>query len=57
MNKHDRSDKYLKWLLIFAAVYFLGHAIAAMADETVIINQPDGGQRVCVIQGSYVVCF
>jgi hypothetical protein len=50
-------NKYLKWLLIFTALYFLGHAIAAMADETVIINQPDGGQRVCVIQGSYVICY
>ena len=29
MNKHDNSDKYFKWFLAFAALYFLGHIFAA----------------------------
>jgi hypothetical protein len=57
MTNHQKSDKYVKWLLIFAALYFLGHVIAAVAAEPVIINQPDGGQRVCIISGGYVTCY
>lgn len=57
MTNHQKSDKYVKWLLIFAALYFLLHAIAAIAAEPVIINQPDGGQTVCIISGSYITCY
>jgi len=57
MTKHEKSDKYVKWLLIFAALYFLLHMVSAMAAQPVIINQPDGGQRVCIISGSYVTCY
>jgi hypothetical protein len=28
---HDKSDKYVKWLLLFAALYFLGHFFASVA--------------------------
>lgn len=27
--KEDKWDKYVKWLLLFAALYFLGHIFAA----------------------------
>lgn len=56
-SQHDKSDRYFKWLLLFAAVYFLGHMVAAIAAEPVIINTPDGGQRVCIISGGYVTCY
>jgi hypothetical protein len=29
MTKHEKSDKWIKWLLLFAALYFLGHIFAA----------------------------
>jgi hypothetical protein len=57
MTNHQKSDKFIKWVLIFAALYFLGHMIVAVAAEPVIINQPDGGQRVCIISGGYVTCY
>lgn len=31
MNKHNQSDKYFKWFLVFAALYFLGHIISGLA--------------------------
>jgi hypothetical protein len=51
-----KSDRYIKMLLIFAALYFLGHIAAAMA-QTTIITLPDGGQRVCIMQNGYLVCY
>jgi hypothetical protein len=57
MTKHDRSDKWVKWLLIFSALYFLGHMVSAVAAQPIIINQPDGGQKVCIVSGGYVTCF
>jgi hypothetical protein len=57
MNKHDRSDKWVKWLLIFSALYFLGHMVHALAAQPVIINQPDGNQVVCIVDGSYITCY
>jgi len=57
MNKHEQSDKWIKWLLIFTAVYFLGHIAHAVAAQPVIINNPDGSQRVCIVDGRYITCF
>lgn len=57
MNKHDRSDKWVKWLLLFSALYFLGHMVHALAAQPVIINQPDGNQVVCIVDGSYITCY
>ena len=31
MTKHQQSDRYFRWFLIFAALYFLGHIIHALA--------------------------
>ena len=56
-SKHDRSDKWFKWLLVFTAVYFLAHGVYALAAQPVIINLPDGGQRVCIVSGGYVTCY
>lgn len=56
-NGTDRSDKWLKWLLILGAVYFLGHGVYAFGAQPVIINLPDGGQRVCIVSGGYVTCY
>lgn len=30
---------------------------AALATQPIIINQPDGGQTVCIVQGSYITCY
>ena len=27
MSNHDRTDRYFKWFLVFAAVYFVGHIL------------------------------
>lgn len=51
-----KSNLYIKILLIFTALYFLGHIAAAVA-QTTIVTLPDGGQRVCIIQNGYVVCY
>jgi len=51
-----KSDKFIKWVLIFALVYFLGHIVAAVA-QTTIITLPDGSQRVCIMQNGYLVCY
>jgi hypothetical protein len=29
MTKQEKSDKYFKWFLAFAALYFLGHILAS----------------------------
>lgn len=29
MSNHDRTDRYFKWFLVFAAVYFVGHILIA----------------------------
>lgn len=31
--------------------------MSVAASQTVIINQPGGGQTVCIIQGGYVTCY
>ena len=54
---YERGDKVFKWVLLFAALYFLGHIVHALAAEPVIINTPDGGQRVCIVSGGYVTCY
>jgi uncharacterized protein involved in tellurium resistance len=48
-------NKFLKWLLIFAFLYFGTHAYLAFGQ--VVINLPDGGQRVCVMQQGVVTCY
>lgn len=47
---------FIKLLLVFAAIYFLGHIGYALAD-TILINQPNGGQTICVIVGNIVQCY
>lgn len=31
MTKHQKSDVYFKWFLLFVALYFLGHIAVAVA--------------------------
>ena len=31
MTNHQKSDRYFRWFLLFAALYFLGHIVAALA--------------------------
>jgi hypothetical protein len=57
MSKHEQSDKWIKWLLIFGFIYFALHAIVAFGAQPIIINQPDGGQRVCIVSGGYITCY
>lgn len=54
-KQQKRSDLFIKCLLCFAALYFLGHMVSAMADDTIIIPQPDGTQKICIIDRGYVV--
>lgn len=49
--------KYINLLWLLAALYFLWHIAGAFAAEPVVINLPDGGQRVCIVQGGYVTCY
>ena len=39
-SKHEKSDRYIKWLLIFAALYFLGHIFAAAVQAQTPIPSP-----------------
>jgi hypothetical protein len=34
MTAHQKSDRYFKWFLIVAALYFFGHMGAALATST-----------------------
>ena len=34
MTTHQKSDRYFKWFLIVAALYFFGHMGAALATST-----------------------
>ena len=56
-RNYHKWDRYIKWLLLFALLYFGAHIYHAMAETPVIINTPDGGQRVCIVQGGYVTCY
>lgn len=51
-----KQDLFIKLVLIFTAVYFLGHIGYAMAD-TVIITTPSGDIKPCIITGGYITCF
>jgi hypothetical protein len=53
-----RWDKYVKWILIVMVLYFGFHIYNALAQTTpVIINQPDGKQTVCIVDGRYITCY
>lgn len=45
----------MKKLLI--TLLLVGSIIPALASQPIIINQPDGGQTVCIVQGSYITCY
>lgn len=42
--------------LLFTALLTCATLVQAQATP-IIINQPDGGQTVCIVQGSYVTCY
>jgi len=46
MNQ-DPWDKYIKWVLLFAALYFLGHIAYALADT--VVQTPDGRIVRCTV--------
>jgi hypothetical protein len=50
------NNIFIKLLLLFTALYFLLHIAAALANP-VVINQPDGGQKVCIVNGQYITCY
>lgn len=50
------NERFIKFLLVFAALYFLVHIGVALAD-TVLINQPNGDQTICMIVGNIVQCY
>lgn len=54
---YHKWDRYIKWLLIVMVLYFGFHIYNALAETPIIINQPDGGQRVCIVQGGFVTCY
>lgn len=57
MRQESKWDRYVKWLLIIMIIYFGGHIYYAFAVEPVIINQPDGRQTVCIMDGRYITCY
>ena len=60
IEAHDLEGvSIMKYFLVFVWLFFLAHIAAALAgdDGILIINQPNGGQTVCITQGSYVVCY
>lgn len=40
MTKHNKSDKYFKWFLVFAFLYFLGHIISGLAQAQSLPQSP-----------------
>lgn len=50
------SDKLFKLFLALVAIYFLGHIGYALAD-TILINQPDGRQTICVVVNNIIQCY
>jgi len=50
------SDKLFKLFLVFVAAYMMLHIGAAMAD-TILINQSNGQQSICMIVGNIVQCY
>ena len=56
-RQYHKWDRYIKWLLIMMVLYFGFHIYNALAETPIIINTADGGQRVCIVQGSIVTCY
>lgn len=50
------NDKFIKFLLVFTALYFLLHIANALAD-TYIATTQTGGQVVCIVNGQYITCY
>ena len=40
MTKQQQSDKYFKWFLVFAALYFLGHILASAVQAQTQLPPP-----------------
>ena len=57
IRQECKWDRYVKWLLLAMIIYFGTHIYVALAAEPIIINQPDGGQRVCIVSGGYITCY
>jgi hypothetical protein len=49
-------NKIGAFLIAFTIIYLAFHVGHAMA-EIVVINQPNGGQTVCIMQAGVVTCF
>ena len=47
----------MKLIKAYIVVLFSTLALQAFGAETIIINDPRGGQTVCIVQGSYVTCY
>jgi len=54
-KKGRRSSIFVKLLLLVGFLYFAFHIANALADDTIIIPQSDGTQKVCIIDRGYVV--
>ena len=54
--QEKKWDRIATWLLVATVIYFGCHIGYALAD-TIIINQPNGGQTVCIMQNGVVTCF
>lgn len=55
-TSHDPWDKYIRWVLLFAALYFLGHITYALADQS-IVQTPDGQIHTCIVNKGWVTCL
>lgn len=56
MSNHEKSDRYIKWLLLFGALYFLGH-IFASAVNAQSYPPPTPTIRCIPAGGGTVTCF
>jgi hypothetical protein len=54
-KEERRSSIFVKLLLLIGFLYFAFHIANALADDTLIIPQPDGTQKICIIDKGYVV--
>jgi hypothetical protein len=55
-NEQDPWNKYLKWLLLFTALYFLGHIACALADQ-VIVQALGAPTTTCIVNKGWVTCL
>lgn len=52
-----KSNPYIKLLILFTALYFLGHIGYALAEIVTIHNPAEGTIKSCIINNGYITCI